>query len=1108
MRLKAIPESAVKFSPVTLLPSPWISLLALLLAASGLSCGGGELGSRAYEIETRDQWVGGPAADAWVGDFVLENDHLRAGVLGARCSVVGHTNVDGSVDTAAEPDLRGSCSSPGVGLFGGSLVDIDLRRGDSLHESGQGRDVFSEMFSTMNLDIMETLNVQVLAAGNDGGPAVVRAQGRAGDYISYMGLIGSFMGLPETWQITDYILEPGAPYLTIRSTAVIVADDELLSLDDPCGWAEGDEGLPCDQFLVEPALGSLSLVEGINSEGVVFGDFFMAGGDVDIFIPGFGFNERRVVADSFVAGVNSLEEPFAFPYLGASGAEVSYAVGNGGYLSAPLFTSSLTAVFGASVIPAVSEKGRIVPLDEGLVYTYERYFGVGRGDVGSALDSLFQASLDRGLPLDLGSVSGRVIESGSFAPLSGVSVLVYRDTGEALDEHGLPPLSSLYTQWQTDLDGDMVADGSFSGRLPAGSYLLFSKDPSRGLSIGRPLQLAAGEEAEIGLVARRPASLEVHVVDEAGRALPSKISLRLLDGTGAEQLADLGDPYLAGGLSNVVWAPHGEARLDLPAGRYQVYATRGIEYSIWDSELQGYPQGVSLNSGGHSRLDMVLTREMDTSGFISADLHVHAAPSHDSGVPLELRVTTMACEGVEYFAATDHDVISDIRPALQKMGLEAWVQGSPGLEVTSIEVGHYLGFPLLIDHNRPQGGALDWTDLRPAEVIAGIAELGQFSPEETIVFIGHPRDGILGYFDQYGFNPFEGSLLDPEIDTPLLSALGGEDLLDQDNFTLDFEALEILNGKRFELIRTPTHEEVECNLALNRGEPLPECPDGVGLYEMVERTSEEQSRLDAGTHYMTTKMEGQVDDWFSLLNLGFRHTALGNSDTHGTTSDESGCPRNFIVSDVDAPELIRDLEVARAIREHRVVPSYGPLIRFSIGDVGIGGDVSSSDGSAELSIEVQAPRWMTVDRVEVYENGRMMHEFLAADLATDEVVRLDTTLTVQPTDADGAPQDAWYVVVAMGNQDLSPVVTPVEVPKLEVSEIVTGALSSFDISLGSSLSEGFLNTEGVPFTRTYVAFPYGFTNPIWLDVDGDVDGDGQAFEALGRVPGWFRPAPN
>jgi hypothetical protein len=110
---------------------------------------------------------------------------------------------------------------------------------------------------------------------------------------------------------------------------------------------------------------------------------------------------------------------------------------------------------------------------------------------------------------------------------------------------------------------------------------------------------------------------------------------------------------------------------------------------------------------------------------------------------------------------------------------------------------------------------------------------------------------------------------------------------------------------------------------------------------------------------------------------------------------------------------------------------------------------------------------------------------------------------VTPTDAAGAPIDAWYVVIAMGDDDLGPVFTSVELPALELNEIVVGALG--ELELGAIADA--LATESAPLPRRHPVYPYAITNPIWLDVNGDMDGDMQAFEPLGRVPAWFKPNP-
>jgi len=1057
---------------------------ALFLLASCTS----DSGSSAYRITSADQLIGGPAADAWVGDFLLENEHIRAAVLSERCE--------------SDPEQGVLCSTPGPGLFGGTLVDIDLKRGHSREGAGGGQDRFAELFGTMNMDIGEAHRVEILADGSDGGPAIVRTSGPAGNFISYMGLIRNILNLPSTWQYTDYILEPGAAYITLRTTAVVVEEGAAEPVD-PCGWSQGDPGLPCDEFLLTPPQVGQGLIPGLNGGAMQFGDFFLAGADVDLFLPFIGHDEARATSESAQAGINNFVEPFAFPYLAAGGDDVSYAIGNRGTIVAPLFTSSLTAVFGGEIYPELDSEGEVIPFAVGTAFTYERYFGLGNGDVGSALDSLLQAYVDHGEELELGRVKGHVLEGTSLDPLSGARVLVYRNTGALPDADGTPPTEDFYTEFETDIGADAVADGSFSGRLPAGSYLLVARDHHRGASPPVSIAIEAGVTLETGLIVPRASAVEVHITDSDGRPLPAKISMRPLEGSVSSSRPQLGDHFFSGGFSQVVFAPYGEARIELPAGRYEIFVSRGIEYGLWHSEDEGWEGGIVVEAGQSARIDAVLPLEVDSTGFISADLHVHAHPSHDSGVSLEARVTTMACEGVEFVSSTDHDYITDFAPVIEAMGMDPWLQSTIGTETTTIEVGHYLGFPLHIDYNEPAGGALAWTGRTPAQLISGLKAKGKASPEETVVYVGHPRDGILGYFDQFGLDPFSGS---EETSASILNALSNPMLNDSANFTLDFDGLEILNGKRMDLIRTPTHEEAQCQRAYAAGTPLAECPEGKSVYDILSRTMTEQVALMnlEGETYLDRDDKGQLDDWFFLLNLGYRHTALGNSDTHGITSIESGCPRNFVVSDVDAPELIDERAVALAVQEHRVVPSYGPLIHMTINDAGIGEDVSSTSGSATLSLKVQAPRWMAVDRVELYENGTLIREYAGAEMSPGAVVKLETDTQVQPRNEQGSPTDAWYVAIAIGDQDLGPLFTAVEVPKLEFSDVILGAVGSFD--LGGLDVESFAGPAPA-FPKTHPVLPYAFTNPIWLDVDGDADGNGLAFEALGAMPSWFRPAP-
>ncbi len=264
---------------------------ALLLSALLLlpACSQDELPATAFVMQTRDQRIGGPASDTDVGDIALENGEIRVGILGSRCDGDGH--------------WQSQCSSPAPGLFSGSMVDIDLNRRDGVHSQGAGNEAFAELFASVNLDVTQTRSVTILADGSDGGPAVVRTEGPAGNYISYIELLGSLLDLPRTWQTTDFILKPGDRYLTLRTHAVVSETEDFTDefgvegvrvrdpAVDPCGdWAQGDDGLPCDGSLLTPSQEVLPLSDGINNQGLQMGDFFFAGGDVDIFVPGIGFD--------------------------------------------------------------------------------------------------------------------------------------------------------------------------------------------------------------------------------------------------------------------------------------------------------------------------------------------------------------------------------------------------------------------------------------------------------------------------------------------------------------------------------------------------------------------------------------------------------------------------------------------------------------------------------------------------------------------------------------------------------------------------------------------------------------------------------------------------
>jgi hypothetical protein len=1019
-------------------------LLAALLLGS-LSCRPREEEgfARASVIERVGGAVGGPKALARPGDFVLENDKVRVAIVSVRATE------DGSACEGAW------CSSPGPGLYGGSLIDADLQWNDPRFPPGQGRDQLAEIFTTVNMNVIAPRlpeDVQIVNDGSDGEPAVVRVQGIAEPFITLLAALWAIVDAPDWGVVTEYIAEPGKPWIRIKTTVTP-------------NW-DGVSPLATTGESVEYGSGGIPLLDWAIEDGLVVGEFYLQGGSVDVFAPGMGFDEDGEVYAAGLRGDNTITDPFEFDFVAGVGDGLSYGISPiEGSAYVPLFTSSQTAMFGGGK----GGDGTKDRFPAGSAYTYERLFFVGHGDVGSIVDGWIEA---RALPY--GTIRGVVLEEISNEPLSKADVFAFRVTDGVAEERP-------WNQWRTDVDPrDGVADGSFGGRLPVGEWELMVHVQGRADGERVRITVEEGEEISLVMPATRPGVLRFTVRDELGRLVPAKVSLfRVDDVQSANPI--LGDAYIGGQLGTygqafgapemVLFSMYGDGEAELPPGEYVAVASRGIEYELDVSE------SFVVDDQRSYQVDLNVVRSVDTEGWISADLHVHSQPSHDSGVSLPDRVRTMVAEGVEFFSSTDHDFVTDFAPVIEDLGVEEWVQSAVGNEITTIEIGHFLGFPIGADHLAEANGAPDWTDRRPAELVDSLRRLGEDAGFDPIVFVGHPRDGILGYFDQYGMDPYGGTVGmagspgSPKIAPPLLSATNP--LLKTDNLTWDFDGLEMLNGKRMELIRTPTQPELDRYAA---GEEL-------SAYAMIERTLAEQQELQDGVYRLGYGHEGQIDDWFTLLNLGFRYTVLGNSDTHGWTSVEAGCPRNFVMADTDDPAFLDDQAVADAVKAHRVVASYGPFVQMWVDGQPIGSEVVPEGGTIELAVEVQAPTWIDVDRVELYENGTLVHEWAVEE--TKDTVRLSETLELTPT------RDAWYVVMVLGDQDLAPVMTPVEMPQIELQMVVTEALAGVE-AVGSLLS------PAIPIPRTYPVLPYAVTNPIWVDLQGN------GFEAAG-VPGWMQP---
>ena len=190
------------------------------------------------------------------------------------------------------------------------------------------------------------------------------------------------------------------------------------------------------------------------------------------------------------------------------------------------------------------------------------------------------------------------------------------------------------------------------------------------------------------------------------------------------------------------------------------------------------------------------------------------------------------------------------------------------------------------------------------------------------------------------------------------------------------------------------------------------------------------------------RKDTSVKDWFSMLDRGLILTATGNSDSHAVFKHEVGYPRTCVKVGTDDPAKMSPSGFVLAMRKQQAVVMGGAFITVEAGGKSLGELAATTGGKVTLSITVQAPKWVDLNKLMVIRGGKTGGD-------TVKTITLDSS-TTSPTNPAmryqgkvdvTAAKDTWVVVVAAGTKKLSPVVDGKQ--------------------------------------------PFGVTNPIFIDADGD-----------------------
>jgi hypothetical protein len=988
----------------------------------------GEARARAMRIASDDQLIGGPKALGQVGDYLLENDRIRVIIHG-----------------------------PGPGraslLFGGSILDADLQRPEGT--SGRGRDQLVEITPAFVLEGFEPTRFEVASDGTAGGPAIVRVEGRGGEFLQLASILSTGLLFPAALRFRiDYILEPGAPYLAIDT-----------SLINESGQAHP---LP---FLSPGELADLGLdVPGITDLelSTPLGHLLLFGKENDVFAPGVaGFDVRFSIERSYASAQGFPAFPgLVAPFLATRGRGVSYGlmapespdnyVGRYAQLyddQAPTDGSLLLPFQFSSVLAAYHSAPPRV-LEPGETFTYRAYLIVGRGDVGSIADVVYEL---RGT--ETGRFAGRVIDARSHAPVAGASVVVSSPGGV------------FFTQLDTDASGD------FLGSLPPGAYEYRVVAKGRRPSPPAPFRIERGETSSVIAELPSPATLAVQVTDELGRPAPAKVTL-----VGRFAEAHLGDdpreflydlalgesmrPTALDPLSNeyieaIAYTDRGAASLEIIPGAYDLVVSRGVEYHV-------HREPIELWAGQGEVRHVQLERAVDTRGYLSADLHMHAQNSPDAAIEHLERVRSIAGEGVEFVAATDHNHVTDYEPAIVATGLENWLSSCVGVEVTTFELGHFNGYPLRLDPGSSRGGEIVWAGETADSIFSQIRAHGLYGPDHTIVQVNHPRSGPLGYFDAFHLDQ---DTAEPGIAAGLRGVFSPHgDEFHPDNFSYEFDVIEVLNGKRLDELRT-----------YRAPDPLPPPP-------LPDPPPEPGEIVRDG--FGRPAFPGALDDWFTLLNRGARYTAVGASDSHGTLGQEPGYPRTYVYlgARADAPGTVTPRDVVDGLRSGRAFFTNGPIVKLWVEGVPMGGEVVAAEDRVTVELRVTSANFSPFDRVRLWSNGELVADL---EVPPDRRHHFETTIELP------LERDRWVVAEVTGSESLFPIVPPLEFEPLDAEQVIEALGASIDLS-------ALQPTGNLRPPRTYPVTPVAITNPIWIDREGD--GFNSPLPPLGQRIGPTDPA--
>lgn len=938
------------------------------------------------QVTEPSQLIAGPTAYGKIGDYIFANEHVRIVIQGKDRHI------------GAQP-------------FGGTILDAELVQAD-----GGSGDQLGELGLLYNFGrTLDPTTFEILNDGADGHAAVLRVSGpdTANDYLSLRNQFRDALGQTP-------VADPYQPVPLLVSNYFVL---------NP-----GEQRL---RFIT--AFCNLSFTD---TQVLAVGDLVDPGYKLELFNPqacttGFGYGGNCFGIDR-MPWFGYLGQGIAYGYA-------PYSVGLGLKPETRNATLSVAGITG-SIVGAPGLPGLLAWFDRNRTQrdgelrltprgsdALVRDFWVAK-NLGE-LSSLIETSRAQVTPARPGIVEGTVRSSGQ--PLAGARVAFTTADG----------ISTVATTDST---------GQYRVTLAVRTYTVSAWALHHAPSAEQNVTVASDSTATADFALTAPRSLTVNVREANGGPMPAKVTLVCESGpcpTPQSALVKYGDvpkdpmnPIVQ--LLDFVPAS-GTATFRVPPGRYQVWVSRGPEYSLFPNGSTPLP--VDLRTADVT-VNAVLARVLDTTGYLSADPHVHAVNSPDSIVDNPLRALSFAADGVEVLIATDHDYVTDYTPAISQAGLSPWLKSIPGEEASPMDFGHYNIFPLTPNVLDPIGaGAIDWAGAETATMSPRLLfDAAKARGAKTIQF-NHPR-GMLGGLT---WLKADTDTFATHADPALYRMAPAPDATASDTKLLstNFDAMEVLNS-------------------------------GEDLFDVTSMAA-----------------HARFNDWFTLLSRGVKVTGTGTSDTHSRALATGW--RTFVRVGNDSPSALDSNAFATALNSNRAVASNGPFATISAYRVASNGmQVGTAVGMGEVlpwdtrelgvTVDIQVPEYLDITKVELF-----MHK-----PQDDMSCPLDPThprATTTRVACNGVANSNWPAsgITASANVTLGP--GDLETVTQDSGVIYRRYRKKVTFRLPAPTTDNWLvafvygSKSIFPLTDAWPdvmgnfrkVTPFALTNPVYIDADGN-----------------------